>query len=146
MAHFAKIEDDIVVHVIVIDNEDTLDELGEESEAVGIAFCTNLLGGVWVKTSYNSNIRKKYAGIGDTYDIVRDSFIRPSPYPSWVLNEDTYVYEAPTPYPSEEERGVVGTLWNETGSDSRPYYQTMSWDESSLSWVNDVIPEEVILV
>jgi len=78
MAHFAKLdENNIVISVIVVHNNELLDENGTESEQKGIDYCVNLLGGVWVQTSYNANIRFKYAGIGDTYDKNRDAFIAP---------------------------------------------------------------------
>ena len=89
MAHFAVLDgSNIVTAVHVIANEDCLD--GEsESEAVGIAFCEALFGaGTYKQTSYNNNIRKQYAQVGDTYDVAKDKFIRPQPYPSWVLNAD----------------------------------------------------------
>lgn len=121
MAHFAQLnEENIVTQVIVVANEDTMDAEGNEVEAIGIDFCTNLLGGKWVQTSYNANIRKNYAGIGFKYDADLDSFIPPQPYPSWVLNEETAQWQAPVPYPD----------------DSKPYI----WDEDSGAWV--AVPEE----
>jgi hypothetical protein len=78
MAHFAEIdENNIVVRVIVVADEDTYDQYGNENEYIGSKFCHDLLGGIWIKTSYNSNIRGKYAGIGDLYDSVKDEFITP---------------------------------------------------------------------
>jgi len=78
MAHYAKIEDDIVTQVVVAEQAyiDTKE-------------------GTWVQTSYNASIRKNYAGIGYTYDSTRDAFIPPKPYPSWVLNETTCGWDAP---------------------------------------------------
>jgi len=99
----------------VVHNNELLDADGVEQEALGQAFCTNLLGGNWKQTSYNSNIRKKYAGAGDTYNVDLDAFISPQPFPSWVLNSNTCQWEPPVPYPN----------------DSKPY----AWDESILSWV-----------
>ena len=115
MAHFAQIENNLVTQVIVVDNGDCLDGLGNESEAIGIQFCINLLGGTWIQTSYNNNIRKNYASIGDTYDTTRDAFIKPQPHPSFVLNEDTCRYEAPIPYPTD------GLMY--------------SWDEETVNWI-----------
>lgn len=109
MAHFAKIENNIVTQVIVVDNNDILDEQGNELEEVGIQFCTDLLGGEWKQSSYNNNFRKNYAGIGYTYDETRDAFISPQPYPSWVLDEDTCRWESPIPYPEGDEL----YRWNE---------------------------------
>ena len=115
MAHFAEInENNIVKQVIVVHNNELLDN-GIESEAKGIAFCQSLFGGNWVQTSYNGSIRKNYAGIGFTYDPIRDAFIPLQTYPSWILNEDTCQWEAPVPYPTDGKLYV--------------------WDEEQLNWV-----------
>lgn len=109
MAHFAEIDNsNIVMRVIVIDNPH--EGGGEEF----IPYDLNL-GGRWLQTSYNGTIRKNYAGIGFSYDPTRDAFIPPKPFPSWILNETTCQWEAPTPIPT------VGSRWN--------------WDESSLTWM-----------
>jgi hypothetical protein len=107
MAHWAEIdENNIVLRVTVGDNNDPA---GDE----GYQWLVDNLGGNWVKTSYNGSIRKKFAGIGDTFDESRDAFIAPQPYPSWILNENTCDWEAPQPYPSD---GAY-YLWDEiTGS------------------------------
>ena len=119
MAHFAQLnEENLVTQVIVVANQDTADKDGVENEAIGIAFCTNLLGGNWKQTSYNGNIRKNYAGIGYKYDADLDAFIPPQPYASWLLNEETAQWEAPTPYPDDEKR--------------------YTWDEETTSWVEIV--------
>jgi hypothetical protein len=101
MAHFAELNgSNIVTQVIVIANEELLDN-GVESEAKGIAFC-QLLFGVntkWVQTSYNGNIRKNYAGVGDIYDPIADIFFNPQPFPSWTLNDDAK-WIPPIPYPN----------------------------------------------
>lgn len=118
MAHFAELDaNNVVLRVIVIGNKDTADANGVENEAIGIAFCKNLFGANtnWVQTSYNGNIRKRYAGIGFTYDTNLDAFITPKPFPSWTLNQNTADWEAPVPYPNDGKR----------------YY----WDEATLSWV-----------
>ena len=112
MAHFAQLDaDNIVQRVIVINNSDILDEHGNESEAVGIAFCQSLYGAetIWRQTSYNATFRKNYAGAGYRYDAALDAFIAPQPYPSWSLNTTTCQWEAPKPYPTD---GAVYT-WNE---------------------------------
>ena len=93
MAHFAQIENGIVKQVIVVNNNDILDEQGNESEVIGVNFCTDLLGGTWIQTSINGSIRKNYAGVGSTYDDIRDAFIPPQPDPSWTLDEDTCQWE-----------------------------------------------------
>jgi hypothetical protein len=98
MAHFAELdENNIVKRVIVVNNSDCLKD-GKEDEATGIAFCENLYGGRWIKTSYNSNFRKHYAGVGYYYDEVKDAFIAPRPYPSWTLDNDCN-WQSPHPKP-----------------------------------------------
>ena len=115
MAHFAEINvDNLVLRVIVVANADTADANGVEVESIGTAFCNRLLGGTWKQTSYNGNIRKRYAGIGYTYDAGRDAFITPQPYPSWALDANTD-WQAPVPMPTDGKR--------------------YSWDEPTLSWV-----------
>lgn len=117
MAHFAQLnEENIVTQVIVVANQDTADQDGVESEAVGIAFCTNLLGGNWKQTSYNGNIRKNYAGIGYKYDATLDAFIPPQPFASWTLDETTCQWKAPVDCPTDGERYT----WNE---------ETLTWDK-----------------
>jgi hypothetical protein len=96
MAHFAQLDEtNIVTQVIVVHNNELLDN-GVELESKGIAFCQSLFGGNWIQTSYNGNIRKNFAGIGFTYDPVRDVFIPPKPEGDWVLNEDTCRWEVVT--------------------------------------------------
>jgi len=114
MAHFAQIEDGLVTQVIVVANEVLQDSQGNEIEQQGIDFCSELLGGTWIQTSYNNNLRKNYAGRDMTYDLTRDAFIPPKPYPSWTLIEDTCLWEAPTAYPAGD--GMY------------------SWDEDTTSW------------
>ena len=95
MAHFAKIENDVVVQVIVVDNKDTADANGVEKEYIGAAFCERLLGGTWKQTSYNGNFRKNYAGLGYTYDAARDAFIPPKPSDDATLDEATCQWVVP---------------------------------------------------
>ena len=115
MAHFAKIdENNIVTQVVVVDNKDTSDAFGVEKEHIGAAHLEKILGGTWKQTSYNGNFRKNYAGIGYSYDPIRDAFIPTQPYPSWLLNEQTCQWEPPIAAPND---GGVYT-WDE---------QTMSW-------------------
>lgn len=122
MSHFAEIGlNNIVLRVIVVHNNDCLDENGHESEAVGAEFCRNLFGGTWVQTSYNGNIRKNYAAAGFTYDLGRDAFVPPKPFDSWLLNETTCLWDAPTAIPTD---GKV--------------YQ---WDEATTAWVEVTQPE-----
>ena len=115
MAHFAEIDqNNVVLRVIVVDTRDTSTPDGTEVESIGVAFCQRLFGGNWVKTSYNHNIRKRYAGIGYIYNKDIDAFITPQPFPSWTLNNDTADWEAPTPYPT----------------DGKTYF----WNEGTTSW------------
>ncbi len=115
MAHFVRIENNVVVQGIVVSDKDTADEHGVEKEELGIAFCSNLLGGTWKQTSYNARIRKNYAGIGYTYDETLDAFIPPKPFASWVLNETTCQWRAPVDMPTDDKR--------------------YTWDEATTSWV-----------
>ena len=102
MAHFAEIDqNNTVLRVIVVDNKDTSTPDGTEVESIGVAFCQRLFGGNWIKTSYNGNIRKNYAGVGFTYDPVLDGFIPPKPHDSWILNESTCQYDPPIPMPDD---------------------------------------------
>ena len=118
MAHFAKLdENNVVTQVIVVGNRDTSDANGVEKEHIGAAFCERLLGGTWKQTSYNGTMRKRYAGIGFTYNEDLDAFVPPKPHASWVLNNTTADWEAPVPMPTEEGKNYV---WNES---------TGSWDE-----------------
>ncbi len=110
MSHFAKVENGIVTQVIVA-----------EEEFINSGFVGDPRS--WVQTSYNTKggqhpegrpLRKNYAGIGYTYDSTRDAFIPPKPFESWTLNEDTCLWDAPTPMPDD------GKLY--------------TWDEETLSW------------
>jgi hypothetical protein len=101
MAHWAELdENNVVIRVVVGSNNDP-DE--------GYQWIIDNLGGIWVKTSYNTRfgthvtggtpLRKNYAGIGSIYDPERDAFYSQSPFSSWILNEDTCAWEAPIPMP-----------------------------------------------
>lgn len=118
MAHFAEIGiDGKVLRVIVVGNDDTKNSEGIEAEEVGAAFCNKLLGGTWKQTSYNRNFRKNFASQGFSFDEVRNAFIPPKPFESWVLNEDTCSWQAPLPLPTDGGK-----------------YQ---WDENSKTWINE---------
>ena len=108
MAHFAKIGiGNIVEKVEVVSNNIAT------TEQAGVDFLRNLYNdqnAQWFQTSYNNNIRKNFAGIGYTYDQARDAFISPKPYPSWILNETTCLWEAPVAYPDDDNN----YSWNET--------------------------------
>jgi hypothetical protein len=109
MAHFCQIDNDnIVTQVIVVADADCAGGQFPESDPVGAAFCHNLLGGVWKQTSYNSNFRKRYAGIGHKYDSALDMFIAPQPYASWTLDAQGD-WQAPTPMPEGQH------TWDEEG-------------------------------
>ena len=112
MAHFAKlIVGNIIETVHVVSNDIA------SSEQAGVDFLNTLHGSrdVWKQTSYNGNFRKNFAGVGHTYDKVRDAFIAPKPFPSWVLVEDTCQWEAPTAMPDDG--------------------QAYAWDEDTTSWI-----------
>ena len=112
MAHFAKVVDGVVTQVIVAEPE-FFDTFVDSSP------------GEWIQTSYNTHggvhanggtpLRKNYAGIGFTYDRVRDAFIPPKPYSKWILNEDSCLWEAPTQYPNDGKR--------------------YTWDDDAGNWV-----------
>jgi len=103
MANFAEIaENNIVKRVLVVPDEQ--EHRGQEFLADDLG-----LGGIWIQTFEDNNVRKNFAGIGHTYDQERDAFIAPKPYTKWVLNEETCRWEAPTPYPTDDKRYV----WND---------------------------------
>jgi hypothetical protein len=124
MAHFALInENNVVNNIVVIDNEH--EDYGQEYLAETLGF-----GGTWIQTSYNTRagehlnggtpLRKNYAIIGGVYDPTRDAFYRTQPFPSWVLNEETCLWEAPVSRPEDESK-----LWN--------------WDEEAGNWVETTL-------
>ena len=113
MAHFAQLNtNNINISVIVVHNNELLDQNGNEVEQKGIDFCKSLFGQdtQWIQTSYNGNFRKNYAGNGYTYDATNDVFYAPQPYPSWTLNNTTWLWEAPVSYPTDGKRYE----WNES--------------------------------
>ena len=95
MAHFAKIENNVVTQVIVISNDDILDSNGNEQESIGIDFINNTLGldGIWKQTSYNKNIRKNFAGIGSNYDEINDVFYDEKPGNNYTLDTTEWVWK-----------------------------------------------------
>jgi hypothetical protein len=124
MAYFAEIDNtNTVTRVLAV--PDAQQERGQDFLAIDLA-----LGGTWVQTSYNTRggvhanggtpLRKNYAGIGYTYDADRDAFIPPKPYESWLLDEDTCLWGAPVPYPTD------GKMYR--------------WDEDTLSWLEVEAP------
>lgn len=106
MAHFAELdENNVVLRVLVTDNNYPNE---------GHDWLVESFGGTWVQTSYNSTIRKNYAGVGFTYDSERDAFIAPQPFASWTLNEETCQWEAPITYPTDDK--------------------IYTWDEDTTTW------------
>jgi hypothetical protein len=121
MAYFAKLgTGNIIETVISINNSVITDNNGVEQEQLGVDFINKLYNtrDVWKQTSYNRTFRKNYAGIGYQYDQTRDAFIPPKPYNSWILNEDTCLWNAPVAIPT-------------TQLQENQYY---SWDESIINW------------
>lgn len=114
MAHFAKVQDGVVTQVIVAELE-FFDTFVDSSPGQWIQTSYNTYGGV--HTNGGTPLRKNYAGIGYSYDPQRDAFIPPKPYASWLLDEDTCLWNPPTPMPTD------GKLYK--------------WDEASTSWVED---------
>jgi len=112
MAHFAKVVDGVVTQVIVAEQEFFQTFVDSST-------------GEWIQTSYNTYgnqhklggtpLRGNYAGIGFTYDRTKDVFIAPKPFASWVLNEDTYLWDAPVAMPTDDKIYV--------------------WDEATTNWV-----------
>ena len=122
MAHFAEIDSEgTVQRVLVVSNAVTY-QGDEEVEELGTAYLQNMFPDTdWVQTSYNDNFRKRYAGKGYKYDVERDAFIPPQPFPSWLLNEESLSWEAPFPMPDDDK-----------------FYK---WDEENQSWVETDIEQ-----
>ena len=134
MAHFAQLDDNnVVTQVIVVSNDDTSDSNGVETESIGVAFCQKLLGAStnWKQTSYNSNMRGNYAGIGYTYmsNVATlgvgstDIFISPQPYASWTVGVGTATWYPPA------NPGAAPTLTDDEVA-ARKYYV---WNESNYA-------------
>lgn len=117
MAHFAKLDENNIVLAVHVVNNDVISVSGVESEEAGILFLSNLYGHAkWKQTSYNAKIRKNYAGIGYLFDETRDAFIPHKPFESWVLNEESFRWDAPIPYPNDGKMYVWDELtknWKE---------------------------------
>ena len=127
MAHYAKVQNNLVTTVIV-------------AEAEFFNTFVDTSPGEWIQTSYNTRggvhydpttgqasadqskaLRKNYAGIGYTYNNVLDAFIAPQPFASWILDEETCLWNSPTPYPSD------------VGTEEEP--KRYIWDEATVAWV-----------
>ena len=111
MAHWAEIDSSNIVTRVLGGNNNEPDE--------GYQWLIDNLGGTWIQTSYNNNIRGTYAGIGYEYNEAEDIFITPKPYPSWLMDSETYLWNAPIPMPTD------GGMY--------------SWDEDELSWKEIVL-------
>jgi hypothetical protein len=122
MAHWAEVDENNIVLRVSVGSNDAPDE--------GYQWLIDNLGGTWIKTSYNTYggvntaggepLRKNYAGIGYTYDPDRDAFIPPKPFESWVLNEETCLWNSSIPKPTEDK--------------------LYDWNEDTLSWEEIVLP------
>lgn len=150
MAHFAELNNsNEVLRVVVISNDD-VDSHGGELSSEAETFVASIVphsesGTAWKQTSYNNNFRKQYAGIGDTFDLSKDKFIKPQPFSSWSLdsNDD---WQAPVTYPTvtEIDSAPVITSWDEdnqkwlgmtvTGTQESPTETNYTWDASNLAW------------
>jgi len=109
MAHYAFLNQNNIVTEVIVGKDETDTTYDWEQ------FYGEFRGQVCKRTSYNNRIRKNYAGIGYSYDPVRDAFIPPKPFPSWILVEETCRWEAPVAHPTDGKKYA----WNES---------TTSWD------------------
>jgi hypothetical protein len=116
MAHYAKVNYGIVEQVIVAEAE-FFKEFVDDSPGEWVQTSYNTLGG---KHPDNKPLRKNYACVGYTYDLTRDAFIPPQPYPSWTLNEDTCKWDSPVAMPTDGNHHV--------------------WDEAATSWIETIDP------
>lgn len=134
MAHFAELDENNKIIQVIVVNNDVITEAGIELEEKGIAFCKSLFGEKtqWKQTSYNNNIRKNFAGIGYTYDAIRDAFIPPKSFDSWILDEKTCHWKAPVLMP--EDGNFYG--WSEklVSWIPKPDSGLWEWDETTESW------------
>jgi len=135
MAHFAKLdENNIVTNVIVVGNDKLINPATAfEEESLGIAFCENLFGGTWIQTSYNNNFRKRYAGIGYSYNATLDAFVPPQPHASWTLDNETADWVSPLGAAPELTEAEVESgsfyIWNE---DAYQADNTTGWELVTL--------------
>ena len=143
MAHFAELDEDKkVIRVCVVDNA----HVPSDKHADGETWCANFWGGTWKQTSYNSNFRKQFAGIGFTYDVAKNKFISPKPYASWSL-DDNDDWQAPVKYPTITTYGSNDPLdryiisWDEENlrwiaKDFQDPINNFNWDPATLAWVS----------
>ena len=135
MAHFAELDkNNQVINIVVVSNDDIKDMNGNEVEEIGIAFCKKLFGADtnWKQTSYNNNMRVRYAIIDGSYNEELDTFIPPKPFESWVINIETKDWESPIGEPPELTQQEI---------DSGSFYQ---WNEENGEWALETLtsPEE----
>ena len=136
MSHFAKVENGVVTQVIVIE-QDVLDTGHWGDPASWIQTSYNTIAGVHIQGG--TPLRKNFAGVGFTYDSGRDAFIPPKPYASWVLNESTCNWDAPTPRPEDDKIYV----WRESDTSwvEKPIYPTdgyrYTWSLETGAWVEE---------
>jgi hypothetical protein len=110
MAHWAEIDENNIVTRVTVGDNNSPDE--------GYQWLIDNLGGTWIKTSYNNNIRGVYAGIGYSYNSDEDIFVSPQPFPSWIRSGSSW--NPPTPMPEDDKRYI--------------------WDEESISWIEQPQP------
>ena len=120
MSHFAEINNDGIVQNVIVAEQDFIDSgaVGDSSNWIQTSY--NTRGGVHYAPNSNEPdsgiaLRKNYAGVGFIYDSIRNAFYSPQPYPSWLLDDDTCQWNAPTPMPDDGKR--------------------YNWDESTTSWI-----------
>ena len=147
MAHFAKLDDNnIVTDVITFSNQEVIDNGGDLSvEAENFVAARH--PGTWKQTSYNHTFRKKYAGIGDTYDPVKDKFITAQPYASWSLDADDE-WQAPISRPNtkffDDSTNVYMEKWKESTQEWIGILSTryFTWDSNTLQWNENGLEED----
>ena len=130
MAHFAQLDsNNVVTQVIVVSNDDITDSNGNEVESIGVAFCQKLLGGDtnWKQTSYNNNMRTRYAGIGYSYNSELDAFIAPQPFASWTLNSTSKDWEAPITQPTLTDEQTAANSYYRWDEDAYQADNTAGW-------------------
>jgi hypothetical protein len=147
MAHFAKLDDNnIVTDVITFSNQEVIDNGGDLSvEAENFVAARH--PGTWKQTSYNHTFRKKYAGVGDTYDSVKDKFITAQPYASWSLDVNDE-WQAPISRPNtkffDDSTNVYIEKWKESTQEWIGILSTryFTWDSNTLQWNENGLEED----
>lgn len=114
---FARIENDLVIDIIVISEDKCSDAAGVFNEQMGSEFCNSLIKGEWIQSGYSKSTRKNTARIGCAYDRVNNGYIYEQPFPSWTLDNVSCKWEAPVDYPLDG--------------------QDYDWDEDTLAWIKE---------